>query len=104
MRSVGESLRVVWAAFVRDRQTALSYRTGFLLSIVASVALAAFGFVVWILLTDPGSGTSIAHNPGKLELAVGVYALAGVIYLVAAAVRRSQGIDIRLAYQELPPE
>ena len=74
------------------------------LSIVASVALAAFGFVIWILLTDPGSGTSIAHNPGKLELAVGVYALAGVVYLVAAAVRRSQGIDVRLAYQELPPE
>jgi APA family basic amino acid/polyamine antiporter len=74
------------------------------LSIVASVALAAFAFVLWILLTDPGSGTSIARNPGKLELAVGVYAAAGVIYLVAAAVRRRQGIDIRLAYQEIPPE
>jgi ABC-2 type transport system permease protein len=37
MQSAVESLRVVWAAFVRDRQTALSYRTGFLLSLVASV-------------------------------------------------------------------
>ena len=37
MLAVQESARVVWAAFVRDRQTALSYRAGFLLSIVASV-------------------------------------------------------------------
>ena len=37
MRSLGESMRVVWAAFVRDRQTALSYRASFVLSAVASV-------------------------------------------------------------------
>jgi ABC-2 type transport system permease protein len=37
MRSVTDSLWVVWAAFVRDRQTAISYRTGFLLGLVASV-------------------------------------------------------------------
>jgi amino acid transporter len=74
------------------------------LSIVATLALAGFGIAIGILLTDPGSGTSLAHNPGKLELAVGVYALAGVIYLVAAAVRRRQGIDLRLAYREIPPE
>ena len=37
MQAIGESLRVVWAAFVRDRQTALSYRASFLLSMVASV-------------------------------------------------------------------
>jgi hypothetical protein len=74
------------------------------LTIVATLALAGFSAAIAILLIDPGSGTSLAHNPGKLELAVGVYAAAGVIYLVASAIRRRQGIDLRLAYREIPPE
>ncbi len=37
MQTFAESMRVLWAAFVRDRQTALSYRAASLLSLVASV-------------------------------------------------------------------
>lgn len=75
-----------------------------LLSLVGGLALVGFAGAIAILLWDPGSGTSLAHNPGKLELAAVVYAVAFAVYFVARAVRRSQGIDIELAHVELPPE
>ena len=61
-----------------------------------------FAAAVAVLLWDPGSGASLSQNPGKLELAVAVYIVGIVIWYVARAVRRTQGIDIDLSYRELP--
>jgi hypothetical protein len=73
-----------------------------LLSLVGALALLGFGAAIAVLLWDPGSGASLSKNPGKLELAVLVYVVGLVIWFVARAVRRSQGIDIDLSYRELP--
>jgi len=75
-----------------------------ILTLVGSLAIAGFGGAVAILLWDPGSGASLSHNPGKLALAGVVYAAGLVIWFVARAVRRAQGIDIDLAYRELPAQ
>ena len=75
-----------------------------LLSLVGGLALVGFAGAIAILLWDPGSGASLSHNPGKLELAALVYVVAFAVYFIARAVRRSQGIDIELAHVELPPE
>jgi APA family basic amino acid/polyamine antiporter len=75
-----------------------------LLSIVAFFALIGFGLGIGVLLWDESSGASLALNPGKLWLALGVYVVAFIIYGVSSAVRRSQGIDLKLAHRELPPE
>ncbi len=75
-----------------------------LLSLVGGLSLVGFCGAIAILLWDPGSGTSLAHNPGKLELSALVYVVAFAVYFIARAVRRSQGIDIELAHVELPPE
>ncbi|HEU4975259.1 MAG TPA: amino acid permease [Baekduia sp.] len=74
------------------------------LTLVGSLAILGFGGAVAILLWDPGSGASLSANPGKLGLAAVVYAVGVVIWFVARAVRRSQGIDIDLAYRELPAQ
>jgi basic amino acid/polyamine antiporter, APA family len=74
------------------------------LSLVGALSLLGFGGAIAILLWDPGSGASLAHNPGKLELAVIVYVVALAVYFVSRAIRKSQGIDLDLAYKELPPE
>lgn len=73
-----------------------------LLTLVGALALLGFGSAIAVLLWDPGSGASLSQNPGKLELAVLVYVVGLVIWFVARAVRRSQGIDIDLSYRELP--
>jgi hypothetical protein len=75
-----------------------------LLTLVGSLALLGFGAAIFILLWDPGSGASISNNPGKLELAVAVYAVGFAIYFISRAIRSRQGIELDLAYRELPPE
>jgi basic amino acid/polyamine antiporter, APA family len=74
------------------------------MSLVGACSLACFLGVEYVLLRDPGSGTSWAHNPGKSYLAVAVVVGAAAIYEVARRVRRRQGIDLRRAYMEIPPE
>jgi APA family basic amino acid/polyamine antiporter len=75
-----------------------------IVSLVGILALVGFALGVAVILWDPGSGASLSSNPGKLWLALGVYAVAFAIYFGSRAVRRSQGIDLTLAYRELPPE
>ncbi len=73
-----------------------------ILSLVGSLALLGFICAVAVLLWDPGSGASLSQNPGVLELAIGVYLVGVVIWFISRAVRRRQGIDLDLAYRELP--
>jgi APA family basic amino acid/polyamine antiporter len=74
------------------------------LSIVGVLAVLGFSGGIAVLLWDPGSGSSLSANPGKLWLALGVYAVGFGIYFVSRAVRQRQGIDLSLTYRELPPE
>ena len=67
-------------------------------------AVLGFSGGIAVLLWDPGSGSSLSANPGKLWLALGVYAVGFGIYFVSRAVRQRQGIDLSLTYRELPPE
>ena len=73
-----------------------------LLTLVGGLALLGFLGAVAILLWDVGSGASLSEDPGKLLLALGVYVAAVFVWFVARAVRRRQGIDLDLAYRELP--
>jgi amino acid transporter len=57
-----------------------------------------------LLLLDQNSGTSLALNPDRAALAVAIF-LAGIpIWYVIRAIQRSRGVDIELAYAEIPPE
>jgi basic amino acid/polyamine antiporter, APA family len=73
-----------------------------LLTLVGSLALLGFLGAVAILLWDTGSGASLSEDPDKLLLALGVFVAAVAVWFVARAVRRRQGIDLDLAYRELP--
>jgi amino acid transporter len=75
-----------------------------LLTLVGGLAVAGFAAAIGIILWDEGSGASLSANPGKLVLVVAVYAAAMAAWFLARAVRRRQGIDIDLAYRELPAQ
>jgi APA family basic amino acid/polyamine antiporter len=75
-----------------------------LFTLVGGLALLGFAAAIFVILWDPGSGASLAKNPGKLELAVLVYVVGFAIYFASKAIRRRQGIELELAYRELPPE
>lgn len=75
-----------------------------LFTLVGAIAFVGFAGMIAILMWDPGSGVSLAKDPGKLVLAIAIYALGFAIYFISKAIRRRQGIELDLAYQELPPE
>jgi basic amino acid/polyamine antiporter, APA family len=75
-----------------------------LFTLVGGLSLVGFSTAIAVLLWDPGSGASLAKNPGKLGLAAIVYAVGFAIYFSSRAIRRRQGIELELAYRELPPE
>lgn len=75
-----------------------------MLTLVGALATMGFGAAIGILLWDPGSGASLSANPGRVLLVVGVYLTGLALWFVARALRKSQGVDIDLAYRELPSQ
>jgi hypothetical protein len=76
-----------------------------LLTVVGIIAFIGFAIAEFILLTDPGSGTSISDNPRIVLISLGIFFVAApLIYFGSRAWRRTQGIDLDLAYAEIPPE
>jgi APA family basic amino acid/polyamine antiporter len=75
-----------------------------MLTLVGSLAILGFAAAIGVLLWDPGSGASLSQNPGRVALVVGVYLVGLAGWFVARAIRRSQGVDIDLAYRELPAQ
>lgn len=75
-----------------------------LFTLVGGLSFLGFATAIFILLWDEGSGSSLAKNPGKIELTGIVYVVGFAIYFIARAIRRRQGIDLALAHRELPPE
>ncbi len=82
------------------------------MSIVGAISIVACLIMQWAYLNDPYSGISL--NPSTLSegilgfgmflLNVGIFLSGLVIYAVARWWRRRQGIDISLAYREIPVE
>jgi amino acid transporter len=73
-----------------------------LLTIVGGLSTLGFGGAIAVLLWDENSGVSLSKNPGKLWLALGVLAAGVVIWYIARAIRQRQGVELDLAYKELP--
>jgi APA family basic amino acid/polyamine antiporter len=72
------------------------------LTAVGILAIIGFGGAMAILLWDPASGVSLSENSGKVLLVIGVYVAGIAIWWISRAIRKAQGIDVDLAYRELP--
>lgn len=75
------------------------------LSIVGGIALLGFAAAEAVMLTDPNSGTSISTNLNIVLISLGVFFIVGpAIYYTSKWIRNREGVDIDLAYAEIPPE
>jgi amino acid transporter len=73
-----------------------------LITIAGVVNLLLFTIILYSSFTLP----AFAGPVGTVAVAfvLGIYLVGLIIYFVAAAVRRQQGVDLNLLYSEIPPE
>lgn len=77
------------------------------MTITGTFGLAFFAYCFYALWTDPIAAGPMVSSAGitlEFWLSVGVVAVATAWYLVIKRLRRSQGIDIELAYRQIPIE
>ena len=84
------------------------------ITIVGVLSFLGLAILDWSVFSDPYSGISIDPNadagtgPGvpfrMFLISLGVYVSGLVVYFLAKLMRRAQGIDISLAFTEIPPE
>jgi basic amino acid/polyamine antiporter, APA family len=58
-------------------------------------------FYFWTLFFDPNAA---GHDPTQVIIVAGVFVLGFVFYYVMKLIRQSQGVDVTLAFQEIPVE
>jgi hypothetical protein len=73
-------------------------------SVVGVLSLLGLLAIAWVLLTDVNSGTSWTVNRNMVLIAIGIYLSGLIVYLISRYVQHSRGVNITLAYQEIPPE
>lgn len=73
-------------------------------TLVGIVSVATMGAAVAILLLDRNSGTNWDLNTNRVVLGAAVF-LAGLpIFYVIRAIQRARGVDVDLAFRQIPPE
>lgn len=74
------------------------------MTILAVVSLVGLAIIALILITDPNSGVNWKTNTNNLIFTFATFASGFVIYHIARYVQKRRGVDVTLAYREIPPE
>ncbi len=72
------------------------------LVITAVLSIAVMGYVTYLLMAFPSIG--ISSPAAGFGFMTGIVIVGLAIYQIASSVQKAKGIDISLAYKELPPE
>jgi amino acid transporter len=72
-----------------------------MMTVACALGFVASQFYFWTLWSDP---VAAGHDPKQVALVAGVFVLGLVFYFVMKAIRRSQGVDVLLAFKEIPIE
>jgi basic amino acid/polyamine antiporter, APA family len=71
-------------------------------SLVGALSLVALAVMAWAFWTDPSAG--IAGKTSTKVLNFGIFFSGLVVYFVAAAIRRRQGVEVERRFKEIPVE
>lgn len=71
------------------------------MTVACFLGFIAAQFYFWTLFFDPNAA---GHEPTQVAIVAGVFVLGLVFYYVMKMIRRSQGVDVTLAFKEIPIE
>jgi APA family basic amino acid/polyamine antiporter len=74
------------------------------LTVLALLGAIAALVIVWNFARDPSSGVDPSNHPGMFWFSLSFFPLGFILYYVSVVVRRRQGIDLGLAFREIPPD
>jgi basic amino acid/polyamine antiporter, APA family len=74
------------------------------LSLAGILSLIVNLYIAWIFIFGPPMGFLSVSATSSIELIVGIFFVCFFVYWIAYAARRSQHIDLRLSFSEIPPE
>ena len=72
-----------------------------MMTVACILGTAGSQFFFWTLWSDP---ISAGHDPVQLLLVFGIFVIGIVFYFVMKGIRKSQGVDVTLAFKEIPIE
>jgi amino acid transporter len=72
-----------------------------MMTVACFLGTVASQFYFWVLFSDP---TAAGHAPDQVIIVAGVFVIGIIFFFVMKALRRSQGVDIDLAFKEIPIE
>lgn len=72
-----------------------------MMTVACALGCAGAQFYFWTLFFDPDAA---GHDPVQMQLVFGLFVIGIVFYFVMKAIRKSQGIDVTLAFKEIPIE
>jgi len=74
------------------------------ITLVGLIAMPLLVLIQVVLLADVNSGTSIKASPTTVLVVLCIFVVGLPLYYVIRTLQRRRGIDIDLAYREIPPE
>lgn len=72
-----------------------------MMTVACFLGFVASQFYFWLLFLDANAA---GHDPTQVMIVAGVFVLGLVFYYVMKMIRRSQGVDVTLAFKEIPIE
>ena len=72
-----------------------------MMTVACFLGFVASQFYFWLLFLDP---TAAGHDPTQVMIVAGVFVLGLAFYYVMKMIRKSQGVDVTLAFKEIPIE
>lgn len=74
------------------------------LTLIGLLGALAAVLIVWNFARDPSSGVSVEVSPGMFWFSLAMFPIGVLLYYVSYVVRRAQGVDLSLAFREIPPD
>jgi amino acid transporter len=74
------------------------------ITVIGVISIPLLSLMIWALLADVNSGTSLEASKGVVLNVMIIFFVGLPVYYIARAVQKARGVNVDLAFKEIPPE